>query len=182
MFTRQLDAFTQLRLLTESDAEALFALTDRNRGFLRRSVPWVDNVKTKDDSARFIRESVDLCLKQRGLQAGIWHNGGLCGVTGLIKIDGKNRKGAMGYWLSEQRQGLGLMTRACKTILEFGFHDLGLNRVSIRCPSKNPRARKLAERLGFKVEGELKEAEWFYDHFEDNVLYGLLAGDFQIST
>lgn len=30
-------------------------------------------------------------------------------------------------------------------------------------------------RLGFKLEGKLRQAEWLYDHYVDQVIYGLLA-------
>ncbi len=67
------------------------------------------------------------------------------------------------------------MTRACKAIIDHTFKDLGLHRVEIRCAAENFKSQAIPERLGFAREGVIRQAEWLYDHFEDHVVYGLLA-------
>ena len=46
-----IDSATALRVLREDDAAELFALTDANRAYLRRWLPWVDLVTSEEDSA-----------------------------------------------------------------------------------------------------------------------------------
>ena len=81
----------------------------------------------------------------------------------------------MGYWLDKEAQGTGLMTRSCSALLEHAFAELDLNRVEIRCAVDNARSRAIPERLGFRLEGQLRQAEWLYDRFVDHAVYGLLA-------
>jgi ribosomal-protein-serine acetyltransferase len=42
---------------------------------------------------------------------------------------------------------------------------------------ENVKSRAIPERLGFRAEGTVRQAEWLYDRFVDHVVYGLLAGD-----
>ena len=94
------------------------------------------------------------------------------------EIDRENRTTTIGYWLAEDQQGRGLMTAAVKRLLEHAFDELRLNRVGIEVAPNNPRSRALAERLGFREEGVLREAERFGDDdYRDLVLYSMLASE-----
>ena len=47
----------KMELINESHAEELFALTDKNRKYLREWLPWVDATQTIEDTMKFIRSS-----------------------------------------------------------------------------------------------------------------------------
>lgn len=74
----------------------------------------------------------------------------------------------LGYWLGEPFQGNGLMTEACRAVLEHGFTDLGLSRIWCCYFAGNEKSATVQRRLGFhfhhtdenkKVEllGEVRE-------------------------
>lgn len=67
------------------------------------------------------------------------------------------------------------MTRALKSLIAYGFKELGLNRIEVRVAVENKKSRALPERLGFTEEGRLREAERLYDHYVDHIIYGLLT-------
>jgi len=69
------------------------------------------------------------------------------------------------------------MRKACRSLVEYAFDEWHLNRVEIRCAVGNTKSRAIPERLGFKSEGILREAEWLYDHYVDHIIYGMLARD-----
>ncbi len=69
------------------------------------------------------------------------------------------------------------MTRACRALVGHAFTELNLNRVEIRCASDNARSCAIPERLSFRREGLLREAEWLYDRFVDHVVYGLIRSE-----
>ncbi|MGW6384808.1 GNAT family N-acetyltransferase [Peribacillus butanolivorans] len=52
------------------------------------------------------------------------------------------------------------MTKAFKTFIDYGFRELGLNRIEVNIAVENKRSRALAERQGFIEEGRLRQAEW----------------------
>lgn len=166
-----------LSLLTIQNAEELFTLTDTSRDLLRQWLPWVDGTKTVEDSKAFIQQSLHQFSSNDGLHAGIWFSGRLVGVIGFHKIDWHNRRTAIGYWLGKEFQGRGIMTRACRAMVNIAFHEYKLNRVEIPTAVENRNSRAIPERFGFVEEGVCRQAEWLYDRFVDHVIYGMLAGD-----
>jgi ribosomal-protein-serine acetyltransferase len=177
MFSRELGGGIGLRLLGERDAAEVFALVDRNREHLRRWMPWVSEGYSVDDATRWLRSSLEQLARNDGFQAGITVGGSLAGAIGFHAIDWSNRKTTIGYWLSADAQGRGVMTTACRALVDHALVELGLNRVEIRCGTGNVRSRRIPERLGFTLEGVARETEWLYDHFLDLAVYSMLARD-----
>ncbi len=61
-----------------------------------------------------------------------------------------------------------------KVCFGFPFIQLGLNRVTSLVRENNTKSRSLAERLGFGLEGEMKQ---YYENGESAMIYGLLKND-----
>jgi len=101
------------------------------------------------------------------------------GVIGFHDINHVHRFTSIGYWLSSDVQGRGIMTRACRALVQHALVDLGLNRVEIRAAVENCKSRAIPERLGFELEGAIRQAEWLHDHFVDHAVYGMLARDWR---
>lgn len=99
------------------------------------------------------------------------------GCIGFHSIHWQNRSTTIGYWLAEEFQGSGIMTKACQALIRYAFTELGLNRVEIRAGVYNRKSIAIPERLVFKLGGTIRQAEWLYDHFIDHAVYGLLAED-----
>ncbi len=178
MFYHKLSEDAELRPLEARQSPELFALIDDNRLHLRQWLPWVDLTRTVDDSRAFIELTLRQFAQSNGFHAGIWYQDELAGVIGHHRIDISNGATVLGYWLGERFQGKGLMTLAVQAFVRHAFEDVKLNRFEIRCAVGNDRSRAIPERLGFKPEGVLRDAEWLYDHFVDHVVYGQLAREY----
>ena len=181
MLTLPLDADTQLRLFQAGDAPAYYALAQANRYRLRRWVPWLDSMRTVEDARRMLEMAAMQFEYDRRIFLGIWHQEALAGAIGLHTIDWHHKSAFIEYWLGEDFEGRGLVTRGCRVLLDHGF-AVGLNRIEIRCVPGNLRSRAVPERLGFVQEGLLRQAEWLYDHFEDHLLFAMLKRDWQASS
>jgi ribosomal-protein-serine acetyltransferase len=179
VFSHKLNEHAELRLLEERHAEELSELTDRNRDHLRAWLPWVDSSRTVEDRRNFIRSSLKQFAENNGFQAGLWYDGRLAGVVGYHGIDWENRSTTLGYWLGEEYQGRGLMTAACRALVDHALIELGLNRAGIACAVDNQRSCAIPERLGFQREGVQLQAEWLYDRFVDHALYVALASEWR---
>lgn len=179
MFEFKVDDQINLRLLEPRHADALFALTDANRDYLRQWLPWLDTVVSVADTLKFIEATQKQFAANNGFVTGSWYQGELAGVVGHNSIDWPNRISALGYWLGIEFQGKGVVTRSCRALITHAFAELRLNRVDIRCAVGNGRSRAIPERLGFQQEGIIRQAEWLYDRFVDHVVYGMLASEWQ---
>ncbi|HKX32724.1 MAG TPA: GNAT family protein [Blastocatellia bacterium] len=179
MFSLKLADELELRLLEERHAEELFAMVDQNRPYLRQWLPWLDTNISSNDTRSFIKSALDQFANNGGLVAGLWEHDRIVGIISYNCIDWQNRIAHVGYWLAAEHQGKGMMTRACRALITYAFNELELNRVEIRCATKNKRSRAIPERLGFAQEGTVRHAEWLYDHYVDHIIYGILASEWK---
>lgn len=172
----------RLGLLERHHAEGLFALTDRNRDHLRPWLPWVDRVHTVADSLAFIEKGLERFARGTGYELGIWEQEELVGAVGVRRIrspEDPMADTAIGYWLDAGHQGRGIMTRAVAAVLNDLFQNRKLHRVEIRVDPENRRSRAIPERLGFRIEGILREAARYRDRWGDLIVYAILDREWQ---
>lgn len=167
-----------LKVLQPSDTIAMYESTMRNRDYLKLWLPWVESIKYPQDTESFIISTIDMHAVNQGIHYGIWYRGQFAGTLGVHGINWANRRTTIGYWLGEEFQGKGLMTKAVAAYInELVFGKWQLNRVEIAAATQNLKSRAIPERLGFTLEGVIRQNEWLYDHFVDHAVYGLLASE-----
>jgi ribosomal-protein-serine acetyltransferase len=164
----------ELRQIAEDDAFELMALIDRNRTHLRQWLPWLDRNIDIEDTARFIGRSLEQALDNNGLTFGIVFRNCLAGVMGEVYVDSCDSETELGYWLDSRHQGRGIVTRAAARLVDYAFEEQKCERVIMHCAVGNTKSRAVPERLGFRQEGILHDAEWLYDHYVDLVTYSVL--------
>ena len=180
--TIRIDDELALSLVQEGDAVDIFEATDGDRKYLREWLPWVDGTRSVEDTRRFVLRSLEQVRQTNGFQARIDYRGQFAGVVGYLYHDWVDRRTEIGYWLREALQGRGVMTRACRVLVNLAFDSFGFNRIEIRAATDNRRSSALAERLGFVREGVLREAAWLNDHYIDLIVYSKLQRDRGIQT
>jgi ribosomal-protein-serine acetyltransferase len=173
MFSYRVDTHSELRLLEERHAELLLVLVEQNR----ERHPEIPQLYSLEDARMYIKRDLTLFAENRGLGIGIWYQGNLAGAIRYHEIDWINRSTELGYWLGAAFEGKGLVTLACRVMIDHAFKELGLNRVVISCSPENQKSRAVAENLGFTQEGVLRQSDRLEDGFVDQVVYGLLAGE-----
>lgn len=173
----RVDDEIELRLVTDRDAPRVFALADRNRAYLRPWLPWVDRTTSVTETEGWVQRSLDQMHRGEGFQTCVEYRGELAGVIGYVYLDVANRRVEIGYWLSEALQGRGIMTRACRRMVEFAFDSLEVHRVEIRADVENRKSRAIPERLGFVQEAVLREAVFENGGYHDLAMYALLRDE-----
>jgi ribosomal-protein-serine acetyltransferase len=179
MFSRRIDEDLELRLPLEQSAEESARLVQENLAHLSEWLAWVRADLTVEDSREFIRNGLRQFAASEGFPVQIVFRGRLAGYVSLNRIDWPNSKTEIGYWLAAAYGGRGLMTKSCRAMLAYAFDELRLNRVEIYCATMNLKSRAIPERLGFKQDGILRQAERVRDHFNDLVCYSMLAEEWR---
>ncbi|MBM7634773.1 GNAT family N-acetyltransferase [Geomicrobium sediminis] len=174
MFSIKVNEHIQIHLIEMNHIEAMYEAVHNSRAHLRRWLPWVDQVKSIYDYQPIIGSWLQQFAEGRGFQAGIRYDGEFVGMIGLHDIDWASRKTTMGYWLSQQAVGKGIMTKAVDACLHVLFEEYQLNRVQINCGVENFESQGIPKRLGFELEGVVKDGEWLYDHYHDLYQFSLL--------
>ena len=167
-----------LRPLGDTDARALFAIFSDPRvtRFLSRP-PW----SAIDSAHERIAKDIDALRTGKYLCLGIEHAAShrLIGECSLFNLAPQCRRAELGYTLVFDAWGQGCMNEALAALLDFGISQLGLNRVEADIDPRNQASTRSLERLGFKLEGHLRE-RWIVDaEVSDTGLYGLLAREWR---
>ena len=90
------------------------------------------------------------------------------------------RSREMGYSLSEDCWGHGIMTEAARRLLEYGFEVLQLDSVMIRTGEANQRSRRVIAKCGFTYEGTLRRCYLMYNgRIRDSRIYSMLREEYE---
>lgn len=142
-----------------------------NNQFLHYDIPieidktekWYDSVKDRNDR-------YDAVIEADGIP---------CGTIGLLGIDQKNKKAEYYIAMGETNlKGKGISTKASKLILEYGFRELGLNRIYLCTEVENIPAQKLFEKVGFIKEGCIRSDIVSHGRSVDRFAYGIIRDEF----
>ncbi|RAH06573.1 MAG: hypothetical protein CMA00_001875 [Methanobacteriota archaeon] len=161
----------------EEDAEELFSLVEENREYLREWLPWLDDVSSVEDEKSLIR--MEAQKKGSSKIYLIRISGRIVGVLGLNWVDWDNRSFGLGYWLSEDSTGQGIITKSCSRLIDHCFTNLRLHRSVIEAAVENYSSISVAERLGMRLEGTSRDREWLYDRYVDSVMYAITSSEWK---
>ena len=165
-----------LRPFAESDAAELTAAIAANREHLSRWLPWAESHGFEDSVSYLARKRAQIEAND-GFEGAIVLDGRIVGAAGFHGVDWLNRSSSSGYWLAAEAVGRGLMSGTVRALLDHAFGVWDLHRVVIEAAVDNARSRAVAERLGLRQEGVLREARLIRGRYEDAALYAILAPD-----
>lgn len=182
MFSYKVNEQIEIELLQQHHKNELFELVDRNRSHLRQWLLWVDKRKSAEDFNSIIPMWLDNYSRNSGFDAGIRYNGQLVGMIALHYIDWKNKSTSIGYFLAEDVQGKGIITKSVKALMRQLFEVLDLHRIEIQCAKNNVKSIAIPVKLGFLQEGIKRDGQWLYDHYEDILTFSYLKTDWNESN
>ena len=167
-----------LKQIDISDANDLFTTIDTQRDYLGTWLPFVYYTKSINDSEEFIKTIENTPEDKKEYIFVIKYNCEFAGLIGLKGTDKLNKKTEIGYWLSEHFQKKGIITLSVKSLIDFAFNELELNRIQIKSAVANIPSRSIPIRLGFEFEGIERDGELLNNNiFTDIEVYSLLRSD-----
>ena len=101
-------------------------------------------------------------------------NGKASGGIGLhLQTDIHIKNAELGYWLAEPYWGQGIMTKAVKHIVNYGFKNLDITRIFARPFGTNLASQKVLKNAGFVLEGKFKDTIYKNGEYLDELIYAI---------
>ncbi len=177
-YTRMLEtANIYLRPVEKEDMDLIYRALQNPE--IRR-LTGAKNIATKPQLEQYFerinsdnnRVDFTICLKE---------NNEVIGDIALMNISQSNRSAVTRIAISKEAYfGKGYGTEAMKLMLDYAFGVLNLHRVQLDVYSYNERAIKSYEKVGFKVEGRIRD-ELYYNHqYHDSIIMGILEDEYRM--
>lgn len=180
MFSLKVDDELELCLPHEDRVEEAYSLIISNYEHIKKWSRWRNEDFSLEAAREYCRQSLQT-FESKGdkIDLRIIFGDKIAGTTGYHNIDRRSRSAEIGYWISKEYEGRGLVTRSVTRLLGYGFDELALNRVVIKCAVENVKSRAIPERLGFTQEGIEREADCLQTKFVDQAVYSLLEREWR---
>lgn len=151
MAEARLATVIRLEPITLAHAPAVQALASDARIADTSNVP---HPYPSDGASTWIRYTA--ALREQGREVNFAMMDGastLVGVCGVLNIEGRPRRGELGYWVGVPYWGRGYATDAARQLVRAVFEDHGLEELYSSCLVRNPASRRVLEKAGFRHVG-----------------------------
>jgi RimJ/RimL family protein N-acetyltransferase len=162
------------------DAEALREAVEESREHIRAWLPFADAHQSIEETRDWITHTIAQWLLRENMGTGVFlrEDGAFLGGLGLHIRSWEIGFFEIGYWLRASAEGHGYMREAVSLLIEFAARDLLASRLEIRCDARNARSAAVAESLGFKREGHIRNGLHApTGGMRDTLIFGLVPGD-----
>jgi len=171
----------RLQIMRLDHAPVLFALFDAERERLLRTMGGTTKTLTLEDQEKKLREFEERREEGKAFAYCIFlkqEDGPdlLAGTIGLHHVIDINRRGELGYWLGAEFEGQGLMSEAV-TAMEQACWEAGFHHIQIRCAAHNSRSSAVPRRLGYTLDGRIRQAWFHLDEWHDELVFTKLQGE-----
>lgn len=147
-----------LRPCMPGDGKDVYESIQRSQDDLKPWMVFANKEQTLEEVEAGIRESYAKYILREDLRLHIYlkDTNEFIGSTGLHSIDWKVRVFEIGYWCDSAHIGNGYITESTKALIKLAKETLQANRIEIRVDSTNIKSRAIPEKLGFSLDGLLK--------------------------
>lgn len=166
-----------LRKLTLEDAEDIFSYASNDE--VTKYVTW-NTHKTLDDSIDYVKFALGQYENESLAPWGIElkETGKIIGTIDFVSRQTAHNTAEIGYAMSQDYWGKGIMTEAAKALVEFGFNKMELARIQAKCFVENIGSQRVMEKIGMSYEGTLRKSFFFKDKQWDLKVYSIVREDF----
>lgn len=177
MFALPLGDNAQLRPLEPRHAQEFLAHMDRARPHVDPWIPWATFSTDLASATAVLQRYTDHQAKDTRRIYGIWLEGTLVGGVMFTNFDTASGVCEIGCWLEADGAGRGLVTRACRVLIDWAFRERGMSRIEWWVAAHNSRSIDAARRLGMTRDGVLRQRSAYRGMRHDIEIWSLLADD-----
>lgn len=142
-----------LRPYEASDADAFFRVLDQGRGRLEASFP--DRLQAVPTLAHVPAQLAAFAHDWRSGRFyvfGIWHRDSHAYLGDICLMPQAGGQAEIGYYLAQEAEGQGYAREALGAVVSFGFGQVRMQQLLIRCYADNLRGQAVAQAQGFATE------------------------------
>ncbi len=141
----------------------------------------IDVLNSLEDAKKLIAFFIKRYDEKRGIRWAIFDKSKkiIIGTIGYNYFSRVSNKAEMGYELSPLYWGKGIIPLACKTIINYAFISLKLNRIEALVEDGNKNSDKVLEKCGFQKEGLLKQYMFYKNKYVDLNMYAFLKDEWE---
>ncbi|MEU1806325.1 GNAT family protein [Streptomyces sp. NPDC019937] len=173
------DDGAELRPLEPWQAEEFLAHMERGRDLIGRHVGLADAVTDLASSRTFLESYAKKAATDTGRIYGIWTDDKLVGGVLFRTMDIAQGAAEAGCWLEPSAVGRGLVTRACRVIIDWAVEARGIHRVEWHVSAANEPSIAVARRLGMTKDGVLRESFLHRGKRADMEIWSVLAPEWR---
>lgn len=146
-----------LRKITFADAEDMFE-SYASRDKVTEFLSWHTH-KSIDDTKSYLNNVVLPAYEGETYRWAIEfkENGKMIGCIDIVKFDKKIKMAELGYVLSDDYWGKGIMPEAGNAVIEY-LKELGFKRIQALHHVANPKSGRVMQKLGMQFEGVLRKS------------------------
>ncbi|MDQ1281811.1 MAG: ribosomal-protein-serine acetyltransferase, partial [Patescibacteria group bacterium] len=180
-FILKVDENIEMRLRSLEDLEESFAVTKKNINHLKTFLSWAKDDFSIEDSEKFIIACEEGFAEGKKLDLAIFYDGKMIGSAGFHTIKKDNKMAEIGYWIDEDYEGKGIVSKCVNALVKYGFEELGLNRIQILCATLNKASGAVAVKCGFILEGTLRKDVISNGVVYDSFIYSIISDEYNKS-
>ena len=173
MFELVVDDEIKLSLVHESFAKRYVTLAEENHKYLAQWLAWPAFCKTEEDFKGFVKNSLHSYADGKAMHCAIVYKTVIVGNISFNSINHELKIVEIGYWISQEYQGKGIVTRTCQFLIDHAFKKLSMEKVQISAAEGNKASREVCERLGLKLEGIITSKEFIGGKILNHAIYGI---------
>ncbi|UOQ48589.1 GNAT family N-acetyltransferase [Gracilibacillus caseinilyticus] len=170
----------RLRKIKQTDIEAIFHYASQDR--VSRYVTWNSHESIRETTA-FVEFILEQYKKGNISPWGIEfkETGEFIGTVDFVTWDPDQFTAEIGYVITPEYWGRGIVTEAVKELFRFGFTHMKLERIQARCLEANIASARVMEKAGMTYEGTLRHAIYKSGKHYNLKIYSILRQEFDLS-
>lgn len=99
------------------------------------------------------------------------------GLTGFIQRE--KTMAEVGFLFAPGAQGKGYATESLRAVCDYAFSEGDFRRLTATVTAGNLASRRVLKKMGFVLEGELRESYWLSGEWHNDWLMGLLRREYE---
>ena len=174
MLSIQIEENLKMELLIGKDAEELFRLIEKNRSYLSAWLPWVETTTSISHVKQFIKSTLIDFSDSNNIHYKILQNGSIIGIIGAFLTYSNTGTYEIAYWIDKDFSNRGIVTKCTRELISICYKCFPVRKIEIKCAVENLSSNAIPKKLGFQLEGTIRNSLKIGNNYFSYNIYGLM--------